>query len=260
METIAQLWETTYITVEALGALAGLVVFALLLSLLTLRARRRGPFIVRPLPAAQQIHGAVAQAMETGEPLHIALGTGGLGDLSTADTLAGIDLISRVAHRAALAGVPVRVRTADPTALAGALAALQHGALSAGYPESHETMEAEYVAPTPLAYAAGVAEAVRQEPMAGNTMVGQFGPELLLPAEAGVRRGLCQMGGTSTAPVLPLLAASVSTPILGEELYALGAALGRSEHTAGLVAQDVFRALIALGILFVTVAGLLGLY
>jgi hypothetical protein len=201
----------------------------------------------------------MAQAMETGEELHVALGTGGLGDAGTADTLAGLYLVSHLAHRAALAEIPVRVRVANPTALAGAMAALQHGALAAGYPEANDLMQAEFVAPTPLAYAAGVAQALQREPIIANAMVGTFGPEVLLPGEAGVQRGLNQVGGTSVPTSLPLLAATVAAPLLGEEIYALGAALGRHDHTGSLVAQDVFRALIAFGIAALAILGLLRL-
>ncbi len=258
MDTVARLWETTSITIESLWAFLGLVAFGLLTLALTLHVRRRGPYTVRRFEATDRLRLQMARAMETGEEMHVALGTGGLGGANTADTLAGLCLLSHLAHRAALAEVPVHVQVAQPTALVGALATLQHGALATGYPEAQSLMQAEFVAPAPLAYAAGVADAVRHEPMAAHVMAGSFGPEILLPAEAGARHGVPQFGAAGTPTALPLLAATVEAPLVGEELYAVGAALGVEEHTAGLAVQDVFRALFAGGIVLLAVLGLFG--
>lgn len=258
MDIIARIWERTSISPEGVWALCGLGAFALLVLLLTLRATLIGPFAIRPLAAIGRLQAALGRAMETGEPLQVALGTGGLGDLSTADTLAGLYLVSYLARRGALAEVPVWVRVAEPTALVGALAALQSGAAITGYREAPPPMQVEFVAPTPLAYAAGLAEVIRREPLGANAMVGRFGAEVLLPGEAGLQRGLSQIGGTSDPTVWPLFNATVQAPLVGEEIYALGAALGRGEHTGSLAAQDVFRALLAFGIALVTILGIFG--
>ncbi|HOR01149.1 MAG TPA: hypothetical protein PLJ35_20225, partial [Anaerolineae bacterium] len=259
MNVVSQFWEATDISVEGVWALAGLGLFALLFIALTLRARLGRPFAIRPLAAAECIRAAFARATETGEAMQVALGSGGLGDPSTADTLAGLYLTSYLARRAALAEVPVRVRVAEATALAGALAAMQHSAVSTGYPEAFDPGQVEFVAPQPLAYAAGVAAAIHREPLVANAMVGRYGAEVLLPGQAGVAQGLVQVGGTSDPTALPLFVATVQAPLLGEEIYALGAALGRHEHTGSLATQDVFRALIAFGILLAAVLGVLGI-
>ncbi len=258
MDIFRLIWESTSISMEGAWALAGLGAFAALVLALTLRARLSRPFAMRPLPTVERLRAALGRAMETGEPVHVALGIGGLGDLSTADTLAGLSLVSYLARRGAVAEVPVRVRVAEPTALAGALAALQHGATGTGYPEAFEPGQGEFVGAVPLAYGVGVAEAVGREPMVANAMVGTFGPEVLLPGEAGAQRGLPQVGGTSDPAILPLFAGTVGAPLVGEEIYALGAALDRPEHTGSLAAQDVVRALLAFGIVAVAVLGLLG--
>lgn len=259
LDIIVRIWESTFISEEGLWALIALGVFALLFMLLTLRALLAGPFAIRILPVVERIRAGFGRAMETGEPVHVALGTGGLGDLSTADTLAGLSLVSYLAQRGAVAEVPLRVRVAEPTALAGALAVLQQGAVQVGYPDVFDPAQAEFVAPTPLAYATGVADAIRREPMVINAMIGRFGAEALLPAEAGIRRGLTQVGGTSIPSAIPLLGTVVPDPLVGEEVYAVGAALGQEGHTGSLVTQDVFRVLLALGIVAITVLGLVGI-
>jgi len=249
MGLVAQLLQSTYVSTEGAWGLAVLGLFALLFITLTMRAMASGPFATRPLAAAERIRSAFARATETGEEVQVALGSGRLGTAATPDTLAGLYLVSYLARRAALAEVPVRVRVGEATALAGALAALQHGAVATGYPEAFDPGQAEFIAPLPFAYALGVAEAMRRSPPVANAMVGCSGVEALLPIMVGVEEGVQQVGGTSDPAALPFYLGTVEAPLMGEEVYALGAALGEGEHTGSLATQDVFRALIACGIL-----------
>ncbi len=258
MASVSQFLGATYISTEGAWALVALALFAPLFVALTMRAMAGAPFAIRPLAAVERIRSAFARATETGEEVQVVLGSGRLGTAATPDTLAGLYLVSFLARRAALAEVPVRVRVGEATALAGALAALQHGADATGYPEAFDPAQAEFIAPLPFAYALGVAEAVRRTPPAASALVGSLGPEALLPIEAAAERGVQQAGGTSDLAALPFFVGSVEAPLLGEEVYAVGAALGEGSHTGSLATQDVFRALIAFGILVAAVLGLLG--
>jgi hypothetical protein len=258
MGWVSQLWQGTYVSAEGAWALIALGAFALLFIVLTARAIAYGPFATRPLAAADRLRSAFARATETGEEVQVALGSGALGTAATPDTLAGLYLVSYLARRAALADVPVRVRVGDATALAGALAALQHGAAATGYPEAFDPAQAEFVAPLPFAYGLGVAEAMRRTPPVANAMAGAWGPEALLPIATGIAQGTPQMGGTSDPAALSLFFGTVEAPLVGEELYAMGAALGEGRHTGSLATQDVFRALIALGVLLGAILALIG--
>jgi len=251
-------WESTSTTVEGFWGLLGLGAFTLVFVLFTLRAWNRRPFAIRALPAVQRARAAVGRAMETGEGVDVALGTGRVGDLNTADTLAGLSLVSYLAKRGAQAEIPVHVRVAEPTALAAALASLQQGAQSTGYPQTYHPRQGEFVAPSPLGYGAGVAAAMGRDPVALNALVGTFGPEMLLIAQAGLHSRTIQVGGTSAPTIQPLFYSTMDAALIGEEIYALGAALDRPEHTGSLATQDLFRAAIAVGILAATVLALVG--
>ncbi|MGQ9682304.1 MAG: DUF6754 domain-containing protein [Anaerolineae bacterium] len=255
MDILTWLWESSWITIEGAIALGVLVLFAGVLLGLTLRARRH-PFSVRSLTAVEVLRAAAARATETGEQMHVAVGTGGLGDFSTTETLAGLVPVSFLARRGALVEVPVRVRAAEPTALAGALAALQRGSEEAAYFEAFDPTQGEFVSPAPLAYGVGLATALRRERVGGSALIGRFGPEVLLPGEAGTERDLSQVGGTADPAVLPLFLAATHSPLIGEEIFALGPGLGRPEHTGSLVTQDIFRALAILGVLAATAMAL----
>ncbi len=149
------------------------------------------------------------------------------------------------------------VTLADPTLLPAAQDAVRRGYERHGDPAHYDPDRIRWIAPTPSAYAAGVAGILDRETLGANVMIGGFGDEFLLMSENGARRGLIQIGGASSPEVLPFVEASVDTPLWGEEIYAGGAYLARiPDHQASLVAQDWLRtaviAAIVMGVLIST--------
>ena len=89
-----------------------------------------------------------------------------------------------------------------------------------------------------------------QQKLIANVMIGQFGDEFLLLGETGAQRNLDQIGGTSTLSALPFVYATVSHPLIGEEIYAGGAyLLGKPAHLSSLMAQDILRWVLVVGVL-----------
>ncbi|MFQ5944957.1 MAG: DUF6754 domain-containing protein [Anaerolineae bacterium] len=212
---------------------------AFVLILLLLRARIRGgqPPELRRVRAFAHLEELVDEALETGESLHLALGTGGIGGAATSDALAGLTALAYLAERSVGTDLRILVTLADPTLLPAAQDAVRHGD-----PTRYDPDRIRWIAPTPSAYAAGVAGVLDREPLGANVMIGGFGDEFLLISENGARRGLIQVGGASSPEVLPFVEASVDYPLWGEEIYAGGAYLARiPDHQASLVAQDWLR-------------------
>jgi hypothetical protein len=83
---------------------------------------------------------------------------------------------------------------------------------------------------------------IDQQKLVANVMIGRFGDEFLLMGEAGAQRNLAQIGGTSAVHVLPFVNATMTHPLIGEEIYAGGAYLSdKPAHLASLFAQDMMR-------------------
>ena len=229
-------------TIANPAALAILLAFLALLIVLAARARAGHGAALRPIPAFDAIKQAVGQAAELGRPLHVALGTGGIGKLSTLETLAGIEALEYLAHQAALCDAPLTVSVADPTVLPTAQETLYRGYEQAGYPDEYDSTRVQLLAPDNVAYAAGVMTTLHQQNLAANVMVGTFGDEFLLMGETGARRGIPQIGGTTNPQALAFAYASMNHVLLGEEIYAAGAYLRQDRnHVGGLMAQDVMR-------------------
>ncbi len=234
-------------------------------------AIKRGAKIsLRPIASYAALKRLLANAAETGQPIHLSLGTAGVGDAATADTMAGLTVLEYLADRAAVSAAPPIVTMSNPTALPIAQDVLRRAYRRHGYAEEYEPARVRLIAPDPglgthslpspvqsaagqgdaFPYAAGIMQMLTRTKLTANVMVGRFGDEFLLMAEIGAQKNLNQIGGTSSARVLPFVYTSVSSPLIGEEIYAAGAYLGdQPAHISSLAAQDAMRWLLIAGLL-----------
>ncbi|MCI0474715.1 MAG: hypothetical protein L0Y55_00555 [Anaerolineales bacterium] len=232
--------------------------------------KRGARFALRPIAAYAALKGLFARSAEAGQPVHLSLGTTGVGDQFTADTTAALNVLEYLAERGAISAAPLLVTLAHPTALPVAQDILRRVYRQMGMPEEYEPTRARLLAPDPLsastprqdafAYAVGAMRLLTQQKLVANVMIGRFGDEFLLMSEAGAQRALTQIGGTSAPEVLPFVNATMTHPLIGEEIYAGGAYLsGKPAHVSSLLAQDIMRWLIVAGVVGAIVFRTLGL-
>mgnify|MGYP001035184496 CR=1 FL=1 len=247
-------------TLASPGALIILLVFLALFYLFAARARAGWVYQLRKIGAFEAIRQAVGQAAEMGKPLHMALGTGGIGTPTALETMAGLTALEYLAQQSALCRTPLLVNVADPTSLPAAQATLYHAYQQAGYPDEYDANQVRFVAPDPVAYAAGVMGTLGQENLAASVMVGTFGDEFLLMGETGNRRKITQIGGTTNPHTLPFVYTSVDHTLIGEEIFASGAyLLDKPNHVGGLVTQDVMRSAIVITVVIGVILKTLGI-
>jgi hypothetical protein len=205
---------------------------------------------LRSIPAFDALQGVTARAIETGRAVHFSLGLGGITGDATADSLAGLSALEYLADQSAAAGAPPTVTLADPTLLP-----LAQDAIRRPYgPDQEEASEAarhvRWIAPEPAAYAAGVMGVLGIEAVDANVMIGEFGDEYLLMAEAAHRRQITQIGGATDPNVIPFVFATADQTLMGEEMYAAGAYLNHKPwHIGSLLAQDFTRWVIVIVII-----------
>ncbi len=250
MEVLRNILEASKI--EPLAALM-LVAFLVFLSFLLLAHRRvRLGFrpTLRPLPGFALLDGLVGQAVETGRTLHVSMGTKGIGEVSTADTMAGLMVLERLTEQAVATGLKLVVTVSDPSLLPIAQDTLRRAYEQRGYPQGYDPEDLRYIAPDAIAYATGVMGVLEREDVVANAMIGGFGDEFLLMGENGARRGIHQVGGASSPETLPFVYVSMDEALLGEEIYAGGAYLSsKPSHLGSLLAQDWLRSAIILAII-----------
>jgi hypothetical protein len=223
----------------------GLVLLLLMLPILfflasRVRAGKTGE--LRPLPGMDELPGSVGRSAETGQPLHVSVGVAGVGGSATAETWAGLTLLSQLADEAAACDTPFIVTVADATVLPIAQDILRRAYTRHGNPEGYDPTQVRFVAPNSMAYAAGVMGLLEREPLTANVMFGSFGDEYLLMGETGARQGVRQVVGAADPHTLPFVYASADETLMGEEMFAGGAyTRGQPIQIGSLFAEDWAR-------------------
>lgn len=245
--------------VAELLPIALLLSLGIVFTLAYLRIERGGSAPpLRPLADLPSLRALTEQAVEEGRTLHLALGTGRLSEASAAETLMGIVLLDELVEQ----GVPFDrgplVTTGDASSQLLAADNLQRVG-----PERGD--KARFLAPQSAAYAAAARGLIQREPLPHTLVAGHLGDEYLFLAADVPNGGEPQpaplVAATARLETLPFLPLTARQALLGEELFALGAYLGRwPGHLAGVLLQDVARVLLVLAILTGVLLRSLGLF
>ncbi len=223
----------------------GLAIVFLLLALMiafrvALRARPGHELrLIRPYWRLQR---ALSEAVESGQQIHITLGHGEMTGPRSAAGIIGLTAAERIGQMAAVAD-----QTPVVSSGTGALGLLAQGILHATFAESGAASRyrpdlAPVVGLTPYAYAAGAMLIAAQPSTATTVMLGSLGPEAALIADAAEQNQQLVVAGTDHVPTQAVLYAAAEEPLIGEEIFAAGAYLGKDPlHNASLQAQDVLR-------------------
>jgi hypothetical protein len=184
----------------------------------------------------------IGLAAEAGQPLHVSVGVDGVGTGKTAETWAGLSLLAQIADDAAACDAPLIVTVADATVLPIAQDTLRRAYMRYGNPGGYDPTRVRLIAPTPVAYAAGVAGILEREQIVASVMVGSFGDEFLLMGEIGAQRGVRQLVGAADPQTLPFVYAAANETLIGEEMFGSGAqASGQPIQIASLITEDWIR-------------------
>jgi hypothetical protein len=240
----------------------GLVVLLLFAALLVLFGvfGSRWPVLFRRIRAFEGLEKEMERSVETGNRVHLSLGTGSVIGSDSAPAFVGLSILNRIARTTALSDRPVLVTTGD-----GAMSILARDTLRTSYSEigaggNYEPTLARFLGPTPYAYIAGIPVLLNTESVALHVLNGAFGNEGALAAGFGEREGLYVIAGTEDVQSQALIFATAGYPLIGEETFAGGAYLGVGGlHKASLRTQDFIRFLIIVIILIGVILSTLGI-
>ncbi len=250
MDSIRELLGNSGISATQALMLILLLLVLPLLALFASQLRAGKRISLRPIRAYERLGTLIGQSAETGQPVHVSLGVGGIVDPSTAESLAGLALMEHVATESTACGAPLKVTVSDPTLLPLAQDTSRKAWETHPYQYQVQEPEARMIAPDATAYAAGVMDILLGERVAANIMVGRFGPEYLLMGETGVKCRVPQVVGATDPQVLPFVHATADEALIGEEMFTAGAYLRpKVAHIASLRVQDWLRMFLILAIL-----------
>jgi hypothetical protein len=179
--------------------------------------------------------------------VHIALGNGGLTGEDAVTSLAGLEAVEALADTAVLYNTPPIITVGDPTLLPLAQDILRRAYERHGLIERYDPGQVQFVAPASMAYAAGASSVAATEDVTANVIIGAFGSEVSLIADAGARRGLPQLAAAAAPDAIGALYPATDRLAVGEELYVAGAQLtGLRRYAISLKVQDILRLILVL--------------
>ncbi|HET90834.1 MAG TPA: hypothetical protein ENN99_08880 [Chloroflexi bacterium] len=240
------------------GGLA-LIVPSVLTTLAKMRGKETSPPTVRPILAFQDMPVETGNAAERGGAVHIALGNGSLYGEDMTLSLAGLQVLESLVDGAVAYRASPIVTVGDPTLLPLAQDVLRRAYERSNVAELFDPRMVRFVASSPVAYAAGAGHLVSAEQITANMMVGSFGAEVSLIADAGLRRALPQLAAAAAPGAIGALYPATDHLAMGEELYAAGAQITEEpRYLHGLTAQDILRMVVIVAIAGSAVMALLG--
>lgn len=236
-----------------------LIILTAFLLLGTSLWKRNSPAHLRDIPALIRLYRMLGLSVEDGTRLHISLGHGSLLDARGGSALAGLATLRIIAERTSVSDMPAVASSGDPVLGLLTQDTLQAGYQAAGVNELYLPTAARITGLTPFGFAAGAMHISQNENVSTNIMLGHFGPEAALLADASDRESVTMIGASDNLSGQAVLFANTQDALIGEELFAAGAYLGAgATHVASLTVQDILRWLIILALLGGAAAKLIG--
>jgi hypothetical protein len=206
---------------------------------------------IRPLAGISAVDEAIGRATEMNKPILYVLGLGAPDEIAT---IASLTILARVARKVAEHRTELVVPCYDPVVMSIAQETVKQAYLDAGRPDEYREEQVHYVTQDQFAYVAAVNGMMLRRQTATNFYLGVFYAESLILAETGSIAGSIQISGTDRVTQLPFFIVACDYTLIGEELYAASAYLGREPKLLGtLKAQDwakvVFLAAAVVGVL-----------
>ena len=228
----------------------GVLLFSAFLLLVLSLWKRKSPAKIRDLVASHNLKRSLGLSVEDGTRMHVSIGSGSLLNARGGSAFAGLSLLRHITERTSVSDQPAVASAGD--AMLGLLSqdTLQAGYHAAGVDELYVPTAGRVTGLSPFSFAAGAMDISRNEDVSVNIMVGHFGAEAGLLADASDRENVSVIGASDDLVGQAVLFASTQDALIGEELFATGAYLGAGpSHIASLTVQDILRWLVVIALL-----------
>lgn len=244
------------------NALVGVIFTSFVIIFFIYRARGGAELFVRKIAGLDAVEEAIGRATEMGKPI---LFVSGLADASDISTIAAMTILAKVARKTAEYETPLIVPCYDPIVMMVEKEMVRQAYTEAGKPDAFDEDSVFFVTQSQFGYVAAVDGIMLREKPATNFYMGAFFAESLILAETGAETGAIQIAGTDRVTQLPFFITACDYTLMGEELYAATAYLGRDPLFLGsLKGQDwakaVIMAALVVGTVFLIISTDLGLW
>ena len=245
--------------------LFGLILIAIFTAILLYyidRVRKHPDIFLRKINGLDAVDEAIGRATEMGKPIMFVHGLTGMSDVAT---IAAINILERIAGRAATYDTTLKVTNCDPIVLSVSQEVVKEAYNKAGRPDSYREENVYFVSDQQFAYVTAIEGQMVREKPAANFFLGYFFAESLLLSETGSMTGAIQIAGTDSFTQLPFFVVTCDYTLIGEELYAASAYLSREPKLFGSIkgvdmAKLFLMIMIVLGAVLASISTLLSLH
>ena len=239
-----------------IGLFIVLSFFGLMIAVAILARQRKAPSL-REITAFKRLERAIGLAVEAGSRLHVSLGRGQMLSRQSAIGFVGLSILDRIGRSTSISDRPPIATSGEGTL--GILSQDSQRVTAKYLGVISDPTRGRITGVTPFSYAAGTLSFIEEEEIGANLLIGSFGNEAALIADAVERKEGMTLGGTDNLTGQAVLFAAAQEPLIGEESYAGGAYLGAGRmHTASLFVQDIIRWVLIVLILIGAVLKLFG--
>jgi hypothetical protein len=243
------------------NALVGVIFVTTVIVLFIYRAKGGAALFVRKIAGLDAVEEAIGRATEMGKPILYVTGLGAADEIST---IAAMTILAKVARKTAEYETPLIVPCYDPIVMIVEKEMVREAYTEMGKPDAFDEDSVFFVTQSQFGYVAAVDGIMLREKPATNFYMGAFYAESLILAETGAQTGAIQIAGTDRVTQLPFFITACDYTLMGEELYAATAYLGRDPLFLGSLkgqdwAKGVIMAALVIGTILLILSANLGL-
>jgi len=202
----------------------------------------------------------VGLSIESSRPLHLSLGSAGIGGEQTLLAIASAELVYQMTERVAIGdAVPILTMT-NTSAIPLAQDTLRRAYRSRGLLSRFKATNIRWypAGNRSMAFAAAVTTMMAHDKVAGNMMAGSYGIELALIMDQSARHNVPIVAVSDQLEGQAIAYALSDAPLIGEEIFAAGTYLdGGSVQVGETMTVDVLRWLLIIALLVAFVAGII---
>ena len=236
---------------------------ALVITIITTQVVRGGainPALRRIKAYRETLPRMVGLSIESSRPLHLSLGSAGIGGEQTLLAIASAELVYQMTERVAIGdAVPILTMT-NTSAIPLAQDTLRRAYRSRGLLSRFKSTNVRWypAGNRSLAFAAAVTTMMAHDKVAGNMMAGSYGIELGLVMDQSARYDVPIVAVSDQLEGQAIAYALSDAPLIGEEIFAAGTYLdGGGVQVGETMTIDVLRWLLIIALLVAFVAGII---
>jgi len=216
----------------------------MLIYIVRLLQSRRASSVLRPIDGFHSLPMMVGRAIEANRPLHVSLGSAGIGDDSTVLSLASAEFFYYVIQQAAIGDVSPIFTSSTTTAIPLGQDTLRRAYQARGFKQRFRAVNARWypAGQRSMAFAAALTGMMKVENTSGHLLFGSFGPELALILDSAEHQHQPVFVASDQLEGQAIAYALADEYLLGEEVFA---ASGYMSHKPGdrteIIIIDLWR-------------------